>query len=194
MENIDSPLLISVLQYLLSGFVSAWIFYGLTSYPKPSPFERVIQALIFTFIIRVVAGVFDAFFEIQDSNFILSLILALALGFLLSYFANNDQCHRLLRHLKITKETSYSSQWFGTFSDNITYIVLHLKDQRRIYGWPKEWPTEPSQGHFLLQDACWLGEKDEEAVLLDDVEGVLIDSANVELVEFMKQVEETGDD
>jgi len=47
-----SQQVIALLQYLLPGFLAAWIFYGLTSYAKPSNFERVIQALIFTLFIQ----------------------------------------------------------------------------------------------------------------------------------------------
>lgn len=195
MGNISSQL-ISVLQYLLPGFVSAWIFYGLTAYPRPSPFERVIQALIFTFIIRGATEILERGLNLQSSNFISSLFLALFLGILLSCFANNDKFHWLLRCLKITKETSYPSEWFSAFSDNITLVVLHLKDKRRIYGWPKEWPNDPRNGYFLLQYACWLEEENGEnkEVPLDDSEGILIDSANVEMVEFFKNTEEKRND
>ena len=41
---------VTVLTFLLPGFVAAAIFYSLTSHPKPSDLERVIQALIFTVI------------------------------------------------------------------------------------------------------------------------------------------------
>mgnify|MGYP000737068882 FL=1 len=51
MENIATDV-ISLLRYLLPGFLSAWIFYGFTSFKKPSQFERVVQALIFTLLIQ----------------------------------------------------------------------------------------------------------------------------------------------
>jgi len=38
---------------LFPGFVAAWILYGLSSYPKPSQFERLAQALVLSFIVRV---------------------------------------------------------------------------------------------------------------------------------------------
>lgn len=188
--------LIPALQYLLPGFISAGVFYGLTAYPRPSPFERVIEALIFTFIIRGATEISEKFLNIQPSSFILSLSLALILGILLSCFANTDILYKLLRHLKITKETSYPSPWFSAFSDNITYVVLHLKDTRRIYGWPKEWPNDPRDSHFLLQNACWLEEENgkNKEVQLDDLEGILIDSANVKIVEFVKNTEEKRND
>ena len=146
--------------------------------------------------LREVAEILEIFLNIQYSSFILPLSLALVSGILLLCSANKDKIHKLLRYLRNTKKTSYPSQWYRAFSDNITYIVLHLKDKRRIYGWPKEWPSDPRDGHFLLQNACWLeeeGGKNKE-VPLDDLEGMLIDSANVEMVEFVKKIEEKRND
>ena len=195
MGNITSEI-ISSLQFLVPGFVSSWLFCALTSYPKPSQFDRVIQALIFTILIQGFDRVIQALiFTIlqgvvslwpwQQVLALIPLVVALIFGLLLAYFANNDKLHCLLRACKITKETSYASEWFSAFSDNITYIVMHLNDGRRILGWPKEWPTEPNKGYFLLQNACWLDDNN-EPIELKKVEGVLINSSLVELVEFMK--------
>lgn len=191
MEHIASDV-ISILQYLLPGFIAAWIFYALTSYPKQSQFERVIQALIFTMIVQGL--VLSVQFSVENvrplswsknTNFTFSLIISIIFGLIISYFANNDKFHKLLRYFKITKETSYASEWFAAFSDNITYVVLHLNDGRRIYGWPIEWPTEPNNGHFLLKDSNWLKDDNSE-IPLEGVDGILIDGSNVELVEFME--------
>ena len=46
---------VTLLQYLLPGFVAAWIIYSFTSYPKPSQFERVVQALIFTIFLHTMS-------------------------------------------------------------------------------------------------------------------------------------------
>ncbi len=46
----DIPMLI---QMLLPGFIAAGVFFTLTAHPKLSEFERLIQALIFTSILRV---------------------------------------------------------------------------------------------------------------------------------------------
>ncbi len=46
--NLPSSEVLKVIYALLPGFVAAWIFYGLTAPPRQSPFERVVQALIFT--------------------------------------------------------------------------------------------------------------------------------------------------
>ena len=41
---------VQLLNYLISGFLTAWIFYSLTPFKINNQFERVIQALIFTLI------------------------------------------------------------------------------------------------------------------------------------------------
>ena len=122
-----------------------------------------------------------------------SIVVSIILGLLISYYANNDKFHKLLRYFKITKETSYASEWFSAFSDRITYVVLHLKDGRRIYGWPVEWPTEPNHGHFLLKDSCWLA-SDNSEIPLTGVDGILIDGTNIELVEFMQLDQENSNE
>lgn len=43
---------IPLLQYLLPGFLAAWIFYALTAFKRPDTFGQIVQALIFTFVIQ----------------------------------------------------------------------------------------------------------------------------------------------
>jgi len=195
MENLATDL-IALLRYLLPGFLAAWIFYGFTSYPKPSQFERVVQALIFTLIIQ--AGVYcvKAFLLWVGSYIVLgawntqsevvaSIITATILGIVFAYFANTDKFHSFFRRLGITRETSFPSEWFGVFSKKVTYVVLHLNDERRIYGWPIEWPSEPGKGHFSLQQASWLDE--DKQTPLTGVDSVLIKGEDVKWVEFMNK-------
>lgn len=197
-----TPDIIAVLQYLLPGFITAWIFYAFTSYIKPSQFERVVQALIFTLIIQVITFLFKELLiyignywsvaEWRESfNLIWSVVFAIILGFVFSYYSNNDKLHKFLRDKNITRETSYASEWFGAFLKNVTYIVLHLKDGRRLYGWPIEWPTDPKNGHFVIEQASWLEENNE--IELEGVNQVLIDTSQVELVEFMEKSWENKD-
>ena len=195
MDGISQNIVI-MLQYLLPGFLAAWIFYGFTSYPKPSQFERVIQALIFTFIIQVAVLIEKAiclkigvYWNVgnwsEHSNIICSTINSIFLGTLFSYYANNDKFHKLIRKIGISRETSFPSEWFGTFSKDVTYIVLHLKDERRLYGWPIEWPSAPDNGYFLLVQASWL--VDSKEIPITGVESMLIDVNDVRWVEFMEK-------
>ena len=186
-----------MLQYLLPGFISAWVFYAFTSYPKPSQFERVVQALIFTVfiqaIIYLIKGLliyFSRFISFgswtEGSQLIWSVCCAALLGLFISYFANNDKFHAVFRRMGITRETSYASEWFSAFLKNVTYVVLHFEDERRLYGWPLEWPSEPNKGHFLITDASWLDPEGKE-VPTTGIEVMLVDARQVKWVEFMKK-------
>lgn len=195
MENFAKDF-VTLLQYLLPGFVAAWIFYSLTSFPKPSQFERVVQALIFTIFVQAMVTVikkslllvgwtWSLFTWDSSSGLIWSTLSALALGICFSYFANNDKIHKKLRDLGITRETSYPSEWFGAFLKKITYVVLHLDGERRLYGWPIEWPSEPEKGHFVLVQASWLDGKSQ--IPLTGVESIMVDVREVKMVEFMEK-------
>lgn len=191
---------IAILQYLLPGFLAAWVYYGFTSFPKPSQFERVIQALIFTLLIQAFVFLIKLLlFKIGDhwrigvwdehTNLLFSTMSALVIGILVSYFANNDQFHAIARKIGVTMETSYPSEWFGAFrksARNGNYVVLHLKDERRLYGWPSDWPSESENGHFRLKEASWI--VDGENYDIPGVRSIMINSQDVKWVEFMQQM------
>lgn len=179
----------------MPGFLAAWVFYGFTSFVKPSQFERVVQALIFTLIVQVGVYFYKALvFCISkywafgswsaDVELVVSVVIATILGFVFAYFANNDKFHFVIRKIGISKETSYPSEWYGEFSNKVTYVVLHLDGERRLYGWPKEWPSNPETGHFSIQQASWI--VDDEVPLIG-VDTILIPAKSVQMVEFMEK-------
>ena len=107
------------------------------------------------------------------------------------YWSNHDTMHGILRRLGITKETSYPSEWYSTFWRlNDCYVVLHLKGERRLYGWPEEWPSQPDRGHFRISEGEWLGNDENDGVSTTGVSAILISANDVEMVEFIKGVDE----
>lgn len=111
MESLGKDV-VALLQYLLPGLITAWIFYGLTSFPKPSQFERVVQALIFTLFIQFIVGMLGRLFEWAGRYYSFgpwddtaklqwSIAIAVLLGVTISYLANSDRLHKWLRDLNI---------------------------------------------------------------------------------------------
>jgi hypothetical protein len=198
--NIITSELISILGFLLPGFITSFLFYSLTAFPKKSEFEAIVIALVYTVIINslveileyILLGMGTHLFTFGDwtqlSKTIWSIIIAILIGILITFLYNNDIIHRFLRKLRITNQTSYPSEWYGIFSETKSYIVLHLVDGRRIMGWPMEWPANSKNGHFILEDADWLIDKEgkSEQISLINVEKIMIDAVNVEMVEFVK--------
>jgi len=187
----------SVSSQLLPGFLTAWIFYSLTAHPRPSPFERVIQALIFTMIVQALVVVLyyallfgGKFFSVgawnSDIRLIWSVILACALGLVVSRFAQNDKFHKVLRDSQWTTRTSYPSEWYSAFRSYPRWVVLNLSGERRLYGWPEQWPDQSSQGHFLLDEPEWLL-ADGSRAPLPWVERILVPATEVQFVELMKE-------
>ena len=96
---------VGVLTFLLPGFVAAAIFYSLTSHPKPSAFDRVVLALIFTVVGQAIVAALLAIDDttrdirqwIRDWELFSSVIVATALGLIASYASNTDTVHGILR-------------------------------------------------------------------------------------------------
>jgi hypothetical protein len=177
-EGVSSEL-VKLLFALLPGFVAAWVFYGLTAHPKTSSFERVVQALIFTAIVQpITSGIGWALNGIgqvvglgawsEDCRLFWSLLVALDVGLVVAYFANNDRFHSWMRTRGLTSRTSYPSEWFSAFSRQKRWIILHLAGERRLFGWPEESPDHPDSGHFVMDQPA----------------------KSVRMVEFLKQADE----
>ena len=193
--------IVSVFVFLLPGFVAAAVFYSLSSYPKPNEFGQVVQALVFTMVGQIIA------LSVQQLTFLLGAsrprpttleiivptLSAVMFALIVVYASNNDTLHGLFRRLRFTRETSYSSEWYSSFAENPNcYIVLHLKDRRRLYGWPEEWPSRPEQGHFRIIEGEWLdadasdahnGSQDNNA---HEIFVIIVPVEDVKMVEFME--------
>lgn len=198
--DLPSSDIIGVVYALLPGFLAAWIFYGLTAHPKQGSFERVVQALIFTGIVQAVVLSIRWFALLlgcvmavgswsAEVSYIISILVAIIVGLLFALFANKDWFHGFLRDNKwlgnFTTRTSFPSEWFSAFSHDRRYVVLHLNGERRLFGWPYEWPDQPDTGHFVIVEPEWLLENNER-VPVHKTERVLVPAGDIEMVEFVK--------
>lgn len=189
--------IVDVLTFLLPGFIAAALVFSLTPAPRPIPFERVIQALIFTIIIQVCvngtravllwAGSHRVALGAWSDNVALvwSVAFAVFLGLFFVWASNTDKIHAFLRRTGITHQTSFASEWYGALSQNRGYVVLHLKGERRLFGWPEEWPSTADAGHFVVAQAEWLGD-DGARTELRGVQRILVKAQDVEMIELME--------
>ena len=185
---------VSVLVFLLPGFVAAAVFYSLTSYPKPNEFGQVIQALVFTMVGQSIAWTLRQIIGPETSwpigfEATVSVLCAVTFALIVAYIANNDIAHSFFRRIRITRENSYPSEWHASFARNPdSYVVLHLKDGRRLYGWPIEWPSRPEQGHFRIVEGEWLseGEDSRQNEVRAEIHATVLSVEDVAMVEFIK--------
>ena len=183
---------IAVLWFLLPGFVAAGLFRSLVSSPRPSGFDAVAQVFTFTVIVQVVARLIAGMGRAGDigvvasstSEILILILAAVAVGLVSAWAWNRDALHRPLRRWKVTLQSSYRSAQYSAFAFyDGCYVVLHLKDERRLFGWPKEWPSRPDDQHFLIEQCEWLGEDGRKPI--KGVSHILISTAEVEMVEFL---------
>lgn len=114
--------------------------------PLPKINGRPIYDLHHTFAIHVVTSN-------DDHELVSSLLVAILLGLGAAIISNRDVLHEILRHFNVTRETSYPSEWYSAFSrHHDCYVVLHLNGERRLFGWPEEWPSRPETG---LTGSVW---------------------------------------
>lgn len=202
MDNLFSqaaPLLV----FLLPGFLSTWVYYGLTSHTKPTQFERTVEALVFTFAVHAATlfvglglrwvGTWVAIAPWNtDAHTLWSALLAIGLGAGAALAVNRDTVHSWLRRRGITTRTSHPSEWFCVLRTSPAFVVLQLQDGRRITGWPTEWPAGPSSGQFYLQKPAWIGE-DGSVWDLAPLDGILIHATDVRWIEVFSNKAEGND-
>ena len=189
--------IVSVLVFLLPGFVAAAVFYSLTSYPKPNEFGQIIQALMFTLVGQLAAwGIQlcaspDTSWPIALESTV-SVSSAIIFALIAVCVLNSDIAHRFFRFIRVTRENSYPSEWYSAFAHNTDcYVVLHLDDGNRVYGWPAEWPSRPNQGHFRIIEANWLNgeESESEDEEISEIYEIILSASSVIMVEFVKAEE-----
>ncbi len=180
----------------LPGFITAAIFYALTAHPKTTEFERVIQALIFTVVLKALLLPIRWIFLLvgklvaigqwtPDADLAWMTLLAFPLGMLFAWFANTDKGHTWARAHGLTTRTSYPSEWYGAFTrSGQRWIILHMKEGRRLYGWPEEWPDQADKGHFVIDQPEWVLD-DGSQIPVHQTSRFLIASCEVERVEFL---------
>ena len=184
---------------LLPGFVAASIFYTLTAHPKTTEFERVVQALIFTVLLKVVlipfrhclllAGRRVGAFGLwnADAELAWMIVLALPLGLFFVWVMNKDICHCWARKLRVTGRTSYPSEWYAAFTREQRekrWVILTLDGEQRLYGWPEEWPDQADKGHFVIDQPEWVIANGSRVPILQ-TRKFMVPASEVKRVEFL---------
>ena len=188
----DLPTLIFL---LLPGFISAGVYYTLTAHPKTSEFERIVQSLIFTAFVRISlhlvkpllfhASMWRSFGRWSaDIEFDWSVALAIVLGLVFALFSNRDLFHRFSRAIGMSSRTSYPSEWYSAFTNNKNrYVRLYLDGDRKLRGWPEEWPDQPDKGYFILANPEWI--LGDQIAPLYKAKRFLVPASEVKMVEFL---------
>ena len=150
---------LTVLLVLLPGFVCAKLIRWLCPRPQQTEMEKVVDALLYSFLVYAVFTLlfgFEAFQQFTRKRMAVLAIIPFVLAVLVSYVITNDSLGKILRKWRITHRTTRPSVWHDVFHNNSGYALVELGDGRFVFGWVEFYSDFPDPPSLFLQDACWI--------------------------------------
>ncbi|MHB8755801.1 MAG: DUF6338 family protein [Candidatus Acidiferrales bacterium] len=167
---------VAVLLVLLPGFVAAGLIHALCVRPTQTEFDKLIEALIYSFVVYVTFVMAFHRFPLQSirttqagsttyylsrihpSDLVVLFAIGIALGLFLSASITNDFHGKVFRALRITERTSRPSIWQDVFSEMNYYVQVQFQDGRSLIGYPRYFSDSPEQSSLFLEKAAWISE------------------------------------
>jgi hypothetical protein len=194
---------ILILISLMPGFISVLIYNKLIYRGEIEVYNKVIEALIYSLLIYfgtiILTGKFpvsvlisqtdkveDYASEYNKISIVTIVLLSVIYPIFLGYLNKFDLLHRFFRIIRVTNRTGRDSIWLDVFYDLKRTVIVHMKDGRRLLGWPQYFSNKVGPAFLYLIKPSWI---DKEGKYIDlDIDGVfLIDHENVSHIEFMTE-------
>ena len=165
-----------ILIVLLPGFFASRIEQRLTVNPDQDEFDKIVEALIYSFFIYVIFTVIDKTFPLAlkinqgpangfsyslvASPFRLALLplIAVVLAVLVSSATNHDWFGRFFRWIGVTSHTWRPAIWNDVFLSHSGVVQVELADRRSVIGWLKYYSDRPDNASLFLERASWVRE------------------------------------
>ena len=200
---------LTIFAFLIPGFISSLILNAVVVRKDKDNFSKLIEALVFSFLIYVVvspftthspvlldsiridkAGIYPLQYNwrVAVPTVILSIFLPLFLGFLIT----KDLYMKLLRRLRVTNKTARDTVWLDVFTDQKRYLIVNLSDGRRVFGWPMYFSNTPEEGNLYLYNPSWITE--DEGYIDLGIHGLfLVKADNIDSIEFLNITKENAE-
>jgi hypothetical protein len=195
---------------LLPGFVSARIVRMLNARSQQSDLERIVQALIYSFLIYVIyLGVFGENLPVEwaavnspVSGLHFAIVphrwrictlglLSVILGVVWGIIKGQDWHMRCLRWLRVTERTSRESVWNDVLLTQSGIVQVGLGDGRIAIGRLDRYSDTGEEGSVFLSEASWIT----EANALIPIYGpglLLTKSSDIQFIMFVDEAAATG--
>jgi len=197
---------LQIIIFLLPGFITSYVARSLIAYKPKAELDKIIEALIYSFIIYVIFTLFSNLLpisaiiksieeerklsiEFNRKAFLVILIISFSLGIIIAIFKRYDLHMKFFRLIKVSNKTSRSSVWQDIFIDQKAFVTVYMEDGLRIIGWPTYVSDHPEEGYIFLSDAAWIKDNDELVEIKGP--GILITPiAQIKTIEFLSGEEE----
>lgn len=197
---------LEILLILLPGFSAAYIVQLFAIRTKQSDLEKIIEALLFSFLIYVSYGLIrhgampvtvlhssqqDAL-QFHRVNLLWLTGLTLLFSLLMILYVNKDGA-QWFRRIGLTDNSSRTSIWNDTFQDIQqqvdpeagSIVQVELEDGRRVMGVVRLYSGTADECSVFLQDAQWV---DDDGVQLIPIHGpgiLLTSNARITSISFL---------
>ena len=208
---------LQILLILLPGFAAAYFVQLLAVRAKQTDLEKVIEALLYSFLIyvsytflrgadapfRLVHSPAGDEIQVQRLNLLLVAALTAVYALLMVLYVNKDGA-RLFRWTGLTERTSRNSIWNDTFQDVQqtvdpsagTIVQVEIGDGRSVMGVLHYYSDAADECSLFLRQAQWVGEEGE--VIPVDGPGILLtQNAKITSISFLNpppEDDENGDE
>ena len=190
---------LAIFAYLIPGFISSILLNLLISREKNDFSEKVIEALVFSFLIyAAIAFSTDAapvvINKSPDENAIPTtvfngalmpriMIYAILLPIIISICQRFDFPARLLRFFKMTRMIAQSDLWTHAFaSQSGCWTTVVMKNGDRFYGWPRYYSTFGDKRSLLLHNPHLI--KLDNSICKLEAEAMLLLDEDIYYIEF----------
>ncbi|HEY0307985.1 MAG TPA: DUF6338 family protein [Acidobacteriaceae bacterium] len=197
---------LGVLFVLLPGFGCAYFVQALAVRRKQTDLDKIIEALVFSFIIYIATLHFSghvlpvSWLSVPNSdqhqivvNLRYLLVLsgaAVVLAVLLAVNINFDLLNRFFRLINVSELTARSSVWNDVFQEIGGYVQVGLTDGRTALGWLRYYSDDPEECSIFLEDAAWVDKDGIEKPIIGP--GILLaKGSDIEYVIFLEWEERT---
>lgn len=197
---------LQILLILLPGFSAAYLVQLLATRAKQTDLEKIIEALLFSFLIYVSYGLIrhngmpvsivptanGDTFQFHRVNFVWLTGLALLFAVLMILYVNKDGA-RYFRWIRLTERTSRNSIWNDTFQD-IQQLVdpeagsiveVELGDGRRVMGIVSYYSDTAKECSLFLQNAQWIADDGKTNIPVHGPGILLTSNAKITSVSFL---------
>ena len=201
---------LGILLVLLPGFLCARIVQALCVRPKQTEADKIIEALLYSFVVYVlfacifgrsmpvavniadIGGVKHYSLDLQLKPLGELIGLATLLGLLIGIVNTNDLSGILFRAMRATQRTTRSSVWSDVFHERSGVVLVELGDGRRVMGWVGHYSDDPDESSLYLRSAAWIDEEGKNVPIRGD--GILITKElGIRNIEFLRHTQ-TGQD
>ena len=196
---------LKIILMLVPGFFTLWIQESLGEKKERTQIDKILIIFlydIFVFsiylsVLKLFPGLSPFILNIKGENIdiigvtflnvVIILVISFTLGIIFALFNVYGWHYKLLRKWKVTYETGRISVWNDVLYELIDYyVIIHLEDDVRIFGWLSDFSIDPGRKYLFIKDAKYLSFDPDE----DDVEikgkGILItNESKMKYIEFL---------